>query len=273
MFEKLEELAKNNKKISDFHIRSGWPLAYRQTGEIHKIQEVVVKKQDLQDRCYHLLPINHPCILQADGILEVDKYDRKNDYTQYSNQEFHFSTFGFCLPNKGFIELILAIKILHNMNINCRLTLYTSLYDDSISHELFNTLKLLIDDLKLNKYVHINPSFLSDEEIIRYLSSSDLVIFPYQSTNESASGAVRQGITSLAPVAVTPVPIFDDVLDVVYQLPGCSSTSIADGLIQWINDCYGLPMNQNEINWRKQHSFKILSCRLQGIIRSLEINY
>ena len=49
MFEKLEELAKNNKKISDFHIRSGWPLAYRQTGEIHKVQEVVVKKQDLQD--------------------------------------------------------------------------------------------------------------------------------------------------------------------------------------------------------------------------------
>jgi len=49
MFEKLEELGENNKKISDFHIRSGWPLAYRQTGEIHKIQEVVVKKQDLQD--------------------------------------------------------------------------------------------------------------------------------------------------------------------------------------------------------------------------------
>ena len=49
MFEKLEELAKNNKKISDFHIRTGWPLAYRQTGEIHKIPEVEVKAQDLQD--------------------------------------------------------------------------------------------------------------------------------------------------------------------------------------------------------------------------------
>ena len=49
MFEKLEELAKNKKKISDFHIRSGWPLAYRQTGEIHKIPEVMVKSQDLQD--------------------------------------------------------------------------------------------------------------------------------------------------------------------------------------------------------------------------------
>ena len=49
MFEKLEELAKNNKRISDFHIRSGWPLAYRQTGEIHKIPEVMVKSPDLQD--------------------------------------------------------------------------------------------------------------------------------------------------------------------------------------------------------------------------------
>jgi len=49
MFDKLEELAKNNKKISDFHIRSGSPLAYRQTGEIIKVQEVVVKEQDLKD--------------------------------------------------------------------------------------------------------------------------------------------------------------------------------------------------------------------------------
>ena len=49
MFDKLEDLAKNNKKISYFHIRSGSPLAYRQTGEIHKIQDVIVKAQDLQD--------------------------------------------------------------------------------------------------------------------------------------------------------------------------------------------------------------------------------
>ena len=49
MFDKLEDLAKNNKKISDFHIRTGSPLAYRQTGEIIKVQEVVVKDQDLKD--------------------------------------------------------------------------------------------------------------------------------------------------------------------------------------------------------------------------------
>ena len=54
MFEKLEELAKNNKKISDFHIRSGSPLAYRQTGEIIMVKDVMVKPQDLID----LMPTN-----------------------------------------------------------------------------------------------------------------------------------------------------------------------------------------------------------------------
>ena len=49
MFEKLEELAKNNKKISDFHIRSGSPLAYRQTGEIVKVTDTNVTAQDLKD--------------------------------------------------------------------------------------------------------------------------------------------------------------------------------------------------------------------------------
>ena len=49
MFEKLEELAKNNKRISDFHIRAGAPLAYRQTGEIIKVQEVMVTAQDIKD--------------------------------------------------------------------------------------------------------------------------------------------------------------------------------------------------------------------------------
>ena len=49
MFEKLEELAKNNKKISDFHLRSGSSLAYRQTGEIIMVKDVPVKPQDLID--------------------------------------------------------------------------------------------------------------------------------------------------------------------------------------------------------------------------------
>ena len=68
MFEKLEELAKNNKKISDFHIRAGAPLAYRQTGEIIKVQEVMVTAQDLKD----LLSMN--C-----NEHELNKFDKTHE--------------------------------------------------------------------------------------------------------------------------------------------------------------------------------------------------
>ena len=68
MFEKLEELAKNNKKISDFHIRAGAPLAYRQTGEIIKVQEVMVTAQDIKD----LLSMN--C-----NEHELNKFDKTHE--------------------------------------------------------------------------------------------------------------------------------------------------------------------------------------------------
>ena len=68
MFEKLEELAKNNKKISDFHIRAGAPLAYRQTGEIIKVQDVMVTAQDIKD----LLSMN--C-----NEHELNKFDKTHE--------------------------------------------------------------------------------------------------------------------------------------------------------------------------------------------------
>ena len=68
MFEKLEELAKNNKKISDFHIRAGSPLAYRQTGEIVVVKEVNVTPQDLKD----LLSMN--C-----NEVELEKFEKTHE--------------------------------------------------------------------------------------------------------------------------------------------------------------------------------------------------
>ena len=68
MFEKLEDLAKNNKKISDFHIRAGSPLAYRQTGEIIMVKEVMVNAQDLKD----LLSMN--C-----NEAELDRFEKTHE--------------------------------------------------------------------------------------------------------------------------------------------------------------------------------------------------
>ena len=68
MFEKLEQLAKDNKKISDFHIRAGSPLAYRQTGEIIMVKDVMVNSQDLKD----LLSMN--C-----NEAELDRFEKTHE--------------------------------------------------------------------------------------------------------------------------------------------------------------------------------------------------
>ena len=207
------------------------------------------------------------------GILDVKKYSKKVNIIKENHKKFHFSTYGFCLPNKGFPELIKAIALLHKDDFKCRLTLHTALYDSHDSLVFYQNLLSLIDNLKLKNYIKINTSFCSDKDTLKKLSRTDLVIFPYQLTNESASGAVRQAISSSTPVAVTPLSIFEDVLDVVYRLPGCSPSLIAQGLKNWSDNCFGNPMTTKEKEWRKQHSFKKLGYRLQNLIRSIELNY
>lgn len=70
MFEKLEDLAKNNKKISDFHIRAGSPLAYRATGEIIKVPDVMVTEQDLKDLL--LMNCNEEELAKFENTHELD---------------------------------------------------------------------------------------------------------------------------------------------------------------------------------------------------------
>ena len=70
MFDKLEQLAKDNKKISDFHLRAGAPMAYRQTGEIIKVADTPVTAQDLKDLI--AMNCNEKEVLKFEKTHELD---------------------------------------------------------------------------------------------------------------------------------------------------------------------------------------------------------
>jgi len=70
MFDKLEQLAKDNKKISDFHLRAGAPMAYRQTGEIVKVADTPVTAQDLKDLI--AMNCNEKEVLKFEKTHELD---------------------------------------------------------------------------------------------------------------------------------------------------------------------------------------------------------
>jgi hypothetical protein len=115
---------------------------------------------------------------------------------------------------------------------------------------------------------------LTDAESFKLLSDADLIVFPYQHTAESASGAVRYGLATGRPVAVTPLAIFDDVSMAVHRLPGHGPDKIASGIQDLLDQISASSPSVNETSkhaarWRDAHRYSNLTTRLDGILRAL----
>ena len=145
------------------------------------------------------------------------------------------ATYGFALPNKGLEEVVRAVALLKAEGFDVRLLLIDAEYPDSVSNSFINDLKRLVVDLNLTDVVEHTHAFLTDAESIGRIRQADLAIFAYQHSGELASGAVRFGLSAGVPVAVTLVPIFDDLRDSVFRFDGTSPRAIADGIVKdWI---------------------------------------
>ena len=73
--------------------------------------------------------------------------------------------------------------------------------------------------------------FLDAEEMLFLLSACDVLVFPYQRSEESASGAVQLGLAAGRPVLTTPLPVFADLAEVVHQLSATDALAIAEGVL------------------------------------------
>ncbi len=215
------------------------------------------------------------------GIIDFKPGISKNINTVLSRLDFtkprrSIASYGFCLPNKGFKELIYAIKILKDRKFDIQLNLYCAIYSDQYS-SYYQILVSLIKELNLSDIIKINGEYLSDEESLYLLSKNDLIVFPYQNTTESSSASVRHGLASLKPVLVTPNHIFDDISSCVQYMSGFSPAEIADSIYKWFrkidinkdHSSENVHFNYKIIN---QRNFSTLSQRLSNIIESLEIN-
>ena len=125
----------------------------------------------------------------------------------------------------------------------------------------------------LSPYIRLTTKFFDDDESLHHLSQADLIVYPYQETGESASAAVRFGLASMRPVAVTPLGIFDDVDDAVHRLPGFTPSKLAEGLGSLIEDL-GAASSQTVRTkqvaqaWCVAHRYSALSTRLLSMLKA-----
>ncbi len=184
------------------------------------------------------------------------------------------ATYGFFLPNKGIPELVQAIHLLRQRGMDYRLRLVNAEYPAPVSRGLIASTRELVRRLDLQAAVEFHTGFFPDQKSLELISSADLMVYNYQDTGESASGAVRYGIASGVPVAVTPLPIFDDVAKAVFRLPGLSIEDIARGIcgicdqIGSNDEGYRRTMEQAEC-WRNDHSYSLIGRRLSGLLTGL----
>lgn len=184
------------------------------------------------------------------------------------------ASYGFFLPHKGLLELIDAIAILRQRGLDVRLEMINAEYPAEVSTKLIAEAKQKISDLDLVGVVNMVTDFLTDKECLSRLSSTDLIVFPYQKTGESASAAVRYGLVSKKPVAVTPLSIFDDVASAVFCLPGYTPDEIADGisvLVDEINN--NSTAFQNKMmrlgEWVEEHRYSTVGKKLEALVTHL----
>ena len=140
------------------------------------------------------------------------------------------ASFGFCLPNKGLLELVEAVSLLKKESTPVRLLMVNAEHPAAESAAEVQKIKRAIEQLGLRDEVEMHTEFLDDNECLALLGKADLVVNPYQRTGESASGSARYGLTAGRPVAVTPLAIFDDLDDAVFHLPGIAPHEIAVGV-------------------------------------------
>ena len=238
---------------------------------VHTVTDINrLKKIDLVD---NVSLITHPIIDFKDSVNKLPFY---KTFNYYNKKQLRIVSYGFCLPDKGFLELIQAISILRTRNILLRLDIYSAIYSEDY-YFVFQELVDLVSQLKLNDIVKLHPQYISEDQLLSTLSKYDLVVFPYQRSNESSSASIRDGLATLKPVIATPLSIFDDVHELVDFFPGISPDEIADGLVQWITKLNQEPETVMEtrlsrINKIKKLVFSEVSQRLSLIIKSLEIN-
>lgn len=207
------------------------------------------------------------------GILDYSPVLSSNT-DALSSGSWKIASYGFFLPNKGLMELVDAVFLLRQNGLNISLKMVNAEYPDPDSTRLIREAIQKIQDLGLSDDVQMVTDFLSDTESLALLSEANIIVYPYQSTGESASGAVRHGIATGRLVAVTPLEIFDDVSSAVYYLPGQTPEKIAEGIRTLLREIAleseFIARIKNEADqWRNAHRYSHLGRRFYGILQAL----
>ncbi len=178
--------------------------------------------------------------------------------------------YGFFLPGKGISRLIEAFAQLRLQWPKLRLRLVNAEYPWAGSALEIAECRKLAASLGVEQAIEWETSFKPQERCQLLLSECDLVVLPYDESRESSSAALRGALSSGAPVAVTPVTIFDEADDAVHRFAASDVQSVAAGIAALLHDTPARQRLQIAASqWLSNHQWSVIAERMEGMLTGM----
>ena len=103
------------------------------------------------------------------------------------------ASFGYLLPNKGLPELVRAFALLHTRHPDTHLLMLNALYPIAVSEQERDVCLDEIRRLGVQDSVTLITDFLDEATALARLAASDVVVYPYQHTQEFSERRSENG--------------------------------------------------------------------------------
>jgi FkbM family methyltransferase len=182
--------------------------------------------------------------------------------------------YGFFFREKGILQLIEAVARLRDRYGQVRLRLVNAQYDTGGSAAEITRCRAAAEAAGLGEAVEWHTDFLPDQASRRLLGDCDLIALPYQVSKEGSSAALRMAMSAGVPVAVTPLPLFDEAGAAVFRFSGTDSADIANGIGYLLDRPEERQALQAEMRlWLADRHWPLVAKRFQGMLKGLRANW
>jgi glycosyltransferase involved in cell wall biosynthesis len=246
------------------------------TGALAAADTVIAHRQE--DRAKLLEGGVERAVMQRQGIYVPRNKAARSAAPGSRPLAFTVACFGFFLPPKGIRELLQAFEAAVQVNPVLRLKLVNSLYASSASESYAASCMRFAEERRLAQRTEIYTDFLEEDEILRELSSADLIVLPYTTSTESSSAAIRLPLASGTPILCSDLPLFDEFQEVVHRYPANDIAVLAGRLCELSTDTVKLRRFTErqealveELSWKrvaKRFQALAAACRRPGMAES-----
>jgi FkbM family methyltransferase len=182
--------------------------------------------------------------------------------------------YGFFFRDKGILQLIEAIARLREQHGPVSLRLVNAEYDSADSVAEIARCRAAADAAGLADVVEWHTDFLPDRESRALLGGCDIIVLPYQVSKEGSSAALRMAMSTGVPIAVTPLPLFDEAGAAVFRFRGTDSADLADGIAELLQRPERRQAIREEMRlWLDGRRWPLVGQRFLGMLKGLRVNW